>query len=341
MKQDVIELDGAIGGGQVLRSGLSLSMVTGQTLQIKNIRAKRSRPGLMRQHLTAVLAAAEVCGAKVQGAELGSQSLLFEPGPIKGGEYRFAIGTAGSCTLVLQTLLPALLRAPTASHVTISGGTHNPLAPPVDFLQRAWLPLLRRMGARVELNLNRHGFVPAGGGEIEVFIQPSQLLPLQLMQRGKLLEKRATTLNAGLPAQVSAREFKRIRQRLGFTEAQCFPVEIDPQQGPGNVLMLEYVHAHVTEVFSAFGMATVRAETVADAAIDPAMEWQGTDTAVGEHLADQLLLPMALAGGGRFTTPHMSEHLHSNMTVIQRFLPVVIESHVREEGGLLVECRPA
>ncbi|QHD07587.1 RNA 3'-terminal phosphate cyclase [Pseudomonas sp. R76] len=341
MKQDVIELDGAIGGGQVLRSGLSLSMVTGQTLQIKNIRAKRSRPGLMRQHLTAVLAAAEVCGAKVQGAELGSQSLLFEPGPIQGGEYRFAIGTAGSCTLVLQTLLPALLRAPTASHVTISGGTHNPLAPPVDFLQRAWLPLLRRMGACVELNLNRHGFVPAGGGEIEVFIQPSQLLPLQLMQRGKLLEKRATTLNAGLPAQVSAREFKRVRQRLGFTEAQCFPVEIDPQQGPGDVLMLEYVHAHVTEVFSAFGMATVRAETVADAAIDPAMEWQGTDTAVGEHLADQLLLPMALASGGRFTTPHMNEHLHSNMTVIQRFLPVVIESHVREEGGLLVECRPA
>ncbi len=341
MKQDVIELDGAIGGGQVLRSGLSLSMVTGQTLQIKNIRAKRSRPGLMRQHLTAVLAAAQVCGAKVQGAELGSQSLLFEPGPIQGGEYRFAIGTAGSCTLVLQTLLPALLRAPTASHVTISGGTHNPLAPPVDFLQRAWLPLLRRMGARIELNLNRHGFVPAGGGEIEVFIQPSQLLPLQLVQRGKLLEKRATTLNAGLPAQVSAREFKRIRQRLGFTEAQCFPVEIDPQQGPGNVLMLEYVHAHVTEVFSAFGMATVRAETVADAAIDPVMEWQDTDTAVGEHLADQLLLPMALAGGGRFTTPHMSEHLHSNMTVIQRFLPVVIESHVREEGGLLVECRPA
>ena len=341
MKQDVIELDGAIGGGQVLRSGLSLSMVTGQTLQIKNIRAKRSRPGLMRQHLTAVLAAAEVCGAKVQGAELGSQSLLFEPGPIQGGEYRFAIGTAGSCTLVLQTLLPALLRAPTASHVTISGGTHNPLAPPVDFLQRAWLPLLRRMGAHVELNLNRHGFVPAGGGEIEVFIQPSQLLPLQLVQRGKLLEKRATTLNAGLPAQVSAREFKRVRQRLGFTEAQLFPVEIDPQQGPGNVLMLEYVHAHVTEVFSALGMATVRAETVADAAIDPAMEWQGTDTAVGEHLADQLLLPMALAGGGRFTTPHMSEHLHSNMTVIQRFLPVVIESHVREEGALLVECRPA
>lgn len=339
MQQDVIELDGAIGGGQVLRSGLSLSMVTGRTLSIKNIRARRSRPGLMRQHLTAVLAAAQVCGAKVHGAQLGSQALVFAPGSIQGGDYRFAIGTAGSCTLVLQTVLPALLRAPMASRVTICGGTHNPLAPPVDFLQRAWLPLLRGMGARIELNLNRYGFVPAGGGELEAFIQPGVLSPLQLVQRGNLLESRAITLNAGLPAQVGERQFKRVRQRLAFDAAQCLPVEIDPLQGPGNVLMLEYVHAHVTEVFSAFGLANLRAETVADQAIDQAMAWQATDTAVGEHLADQLLLPMALAGGGCFTTSHMSDHLRSNMRVIQRFLPVVIDSHVREEGGLLIECR--
>lgn len=339
MKQDVIELDGAIGGGQVLRSGLSLSMVTGRALSINNIRARRSRPGLMRQHLTAVLAAAHVCGAKVQGAQLGSQTLLFEPGSIQGGDYRFSIGTAGSCTLVLQTILPALLRAPTASRVTICGGTHNPLAPPVDFLQRAWLPLLRRMGARIELTLNRYGFVPAGGGELEAFIQPSVLAPLQLVQRGNLLEARAITLNAGLPAQVSEREFKRVRQRLAFDATQCLSMEIDAQQGPGNVLMLEYVHAHVTQVFSAFGLANLRAETVADQAIDQAVAWRATDTAVGEHLADQLLLPMALAGGGCFTTSHMSDHLHSNMRVIQRCLPMVIDSHVREEGGLLIECR--
>lgn len=162
MKQDVIELDGAIGGGQVLRSGLSLSMVTGQTLQIKNIRAKRSRPGLMRQHLTAVLAAAEVCGAKVQGAELGSQSLLFEPGPIQGGEYRFAIGTAGSCTLVLQTLLPALLRAPTASHVTISGGTHNPLAPPVDFFAARLAAVVATHGRACRIEPEPPRFRPGG-----------------------------------------------------------------------------------------------------------------------------------------------------------------------------------
>lgn len=331
----MIELDGATGGGQVLRSGLSLAMVTGQGLHIRNIRAKRSRPGLMRQHLTAVLAAAQVCGATVEGAELGSQTLRFEPGSIQGGEYRFTIGTAGSCTLVLQTLLPALLRAPTASRVTICGGTHNPLAPPVDFLQRAWLPLLRRMGARIELNLNRYGFAPAGGGELEAFIQPSELAPLHLMQRGKLLESRAIALNAGLPAEVSERELKRVGQRLAFDDAQLLAMHIDPEQGPGNLLMLEYVHEHVTEVFSAFGMHRMRAEKVAD----QAMEWRYTQTAVGEHLADQLLLPMALAGGGSLTTPYMSDHLHSNMQVIQRFLPVVIDSHVLEEGGLRIECR--
>lgn len=335
----MIELDGAMGGGQVLRSGLSLAMVTGQGLHIRNIRAKRSRPGLMRQHLTAVLAAAQVCGATVEGAELGSQTLRFEPGPIQGGEYRFTIGTAGSCTLVLQTLLPALLRAPTASRVTICGGTHNPLAPPVDFLQRAWLPLLRRMGARIELNLNRYGFAPAGGGELEAFIQPSELAPLHLMQRGKLLESRAIALNAGLPAEVSERELKRVGQRLAFDDTQLLAMPIDPEQGPGNLLMLEYVHEHVTEVFSAFGMHRLRAEKVADQAIEQAMEWRCTQTAVGEHLADQLLLPMALAGGGSFTTPHMSDHLHSNMQVIQRFLPVAIDSHVLEEGGLKIECR--
>lgn len=339
MKQDVIELDGAIGGGQVLRSGVSLSMVTGRTLLIRNIRARRSRPGLMRQHLTAVLAAAQVCGARVEGAELGSQTLRFAPGPIQGGDYRFAIGTAGSCTLVLQTLLPALLRAPGASRVTLCGGTHNPLAPPVDFLQRAWLPLLRRMGARVELTLLRHGFVPAGGGELQAFIQPGELAPLHLMQRGTLLQARATTLSAGLPPQVSEREFKRVRQRLDFSLEQLSAVEIDPDQGPGNVLMLEYTHEHVTEVFSAFGMARVRAETVADEAINQALQWLASDTAVGEHLADQLLLPVALAGGGSFTTPQMSDHLHSNMAVICRFLPVVIETHEQEEGGLKVECR--
>lgn len=339
MKQDVIELDGAIGGGQVLRSGLSLSMVTGRALHIKNIRARRSRPGLLRQHLTAVLAAAEVCGAKVQGAELGSQVLSFEPGAIRGGEFSFAIGTAGSCTLVLQTLLPALLLAPDASRVRISGGTHNPLAPPVDFLERAWLPLLRRMGAKVELQLLRHGFVPAGGGEIEVFVQPSPLVPLHLLERGASLGQSASALVAGLAPQVAERELKRVAQRLDMAPQVLKCVALDQDRGPGNVLLLEYIFEHVTEVFSGFGQSSLRAEKVADGAIDQAVDWLNSGTAVAEHLADQLLLPMAMASGGSFTTPRMTEHLQSNIAVIERFLPVSIQCTTYGENGLRVECK--
>lgn len=331
MKQDVIELDGAIGGGQVLRSALSLSMVTGQAFRIERVRARRSRPGLLRQHLTAVMAAAQVCGAKIQGAELGSQTLSFEPGPIRGGDYRFAIGTAGSCTLVLQTLLPALLLAPQASRVRISGGTHNPLAPPTDFLSRSWLPLLRRMGAKVELTLLRHGFVPAGGGEIDVRVQPSQLSALHLCERGVPLSQQAFALTAGLAPSVGVRELERVAQRLNMASAALNAVILDPACGPGNVLLLEYTFEHVTEVFSAFGQASLRSEKVADTAIDQATDWLHSDAAVGEHLADQLLLPMVLAAGGSFTTPRMTEHLHSNISVIERFVPITIQC--QEEGA--------
>jgi len=330
MKQDVIQLDGAIGGGQVLRSALSLSMVTGRPFSIERIRARRSRPGLLRQHLTAVMAAAQVCGARTQGAELGSQALSFEPGPIRGGEYRFVIGTAGSCTLVLQTLLPALLLAPQASRVWISGGTHNPLAPPTDFLSRSWLPLMRRMGAEVDLKLLRHGFVPAGGGEIEVTVQPSKLSALHVCDRGSALSQKAFALTAGLASDIARRELDRVVRRLNMPPAAMNAISLDPDCGPGNVLLLEYAFEHVTEVFSAFGQTSLRSEAVADVAINQADAWLRSGAAVAEHLADQLLLPMALAGSGSFTTPMMTEHLHSNIAVIERFLPVSIKC--REEG---------
>ena len=329
--KEIIELDGAIGGGQVLRSALSLSMVTGRAFRIKQIRARRSRPGLLRQHLTAVMAAAEVSGAHLSGAHMGSQALSFEPGAIRAGDFEFAIGTAGSCTLVLQTLLPALLRAPQASRVTISGGTHNPLAPPTDFLLRSWLPLLRRMGGDVELDLVRHGFVPAGGGEVEVRVQPSGLMRLDLCERGEAISQQALALTAGLAPTVAQRELSQVAKRLNWPAEALRPATIDPARGLGNVLLLEYVFEHVTEVFSAFGQVSLRAEKVADAAINQAADWLRSDAAVAEHLADQLLLPMALAGGGSFTTPRMTDHLRSNIEVIELFLPVRFDC--REEGG--------
>lgn len=340
MTQDVIELDGAIGGGQVLRSALSLSMVTGRAFRIRQIRARRSRPGLLRQHLTAVMAAAEVCGARICGAHLDSQALSFEPGVIRAGDFKFTIGTAGSCTLVLQTLLPALMRAPQASRVTISGGTHNPLAPPTDFLSRSWLPLLRRMGGDVELDLLRHGFVPAGGGEIAVRVQPSSLMRLDLCERGEAISRQALALTAGLAPPVAQRELSHVAKRLNWPSDSLQHVTIDPARGPGNVLLLEYAFEHVTEVFSAFGRVSLRAEKVADAAINQAADWLRGDAAVAEHLADQLLLPMALAGGGSFTTPRMTDHLRSNIEVIQLFLPVRIDCQEEGSDRLRLEILP-
>jgi RNA 3'-terminal phosphate cyclase (ATP) len=178
VKAETIRIDGSFGegGGQILRSSLSLSLVTGKPFRIENIRANREKPGVLRQHLTAVQAAAEVGSAEVEGASLGSKALTFVPGKIRSGEFRFAIGTAGSGTLVLQTILPALITAAGPSRIEIEGGTHNPAAPPFDFLQRSFIPLIERMGPKVKLELQRYGFYPAGGGRFVVEITPCEVL---------------------------------------------------------------------------------------------------------------------------------------------------------------------
>lgn len=336
MNKDTLELDGAIGGGQVLRSALSLSMIGGRPLRIRNIRARRSRPGLLRQHLTAVLAAAQICSGETAGAELGSQSLSFKPGRIRAGDYRFAVGSAGSSTLVLQTLLPALLQADGPSRLWISGGTHNPLAPPADFLQSSWLPLLRRMGARVDMQLLRYGFAPAGGGEIALQVEPSMLQPLHLHTPGEIRAQQARALIAGIPGHVAERELARVGKRLKWPAQALRGVWLDQACGPGNVLMLEIACDEVTGLFSGFGQAGVRAEQVADQAVDQAREWLQSGTAVVEHLADQLLLPMAIAGAGSFSTPRLSDHLDSNISVLQRFLPLDIRCTRIGENALHV-----
>jgi len=324
----MIELDGAHGegGGQILRSALALSMITGQPFRIDRIRANRAKPGLMRQHLVAVQAAARVSGASVTGAELGSSALNFVPGPIRGGDYHFAIGTAGSCTLVLQTVILALLHAQQPSTVRITGGTHNVMAPPVQFLQRAYLPLLARMGAQIDIALLRYGFYPAGGGEVVATIEPcAQLQPLVLMERGSQVAGHADAFVAGLPANVGTRELDCIGNALNWDETQLRLHRLPPEQGPGNAVLVTIAHEQVTEVFAGFGAKAVRAESVAQEAIDQAQAYLASGAAVGEHLADQLMLPMALAGGGSFTASTISLHAKTNAEVIGRFLPIVID----------------
>lgn len=321
----MIELDGSFGegGGQILRTALSLSLCTGSPFVIDRIRAGRQKPGLLRQHLTAVQAAQAIGSAGVEGATLGSQRLEFRPAALRGGDYRFAIGTAGSCTLVLQTLLPALLRADGPSTVTISGGTHNPAAPPADFLQQAFLPLLGRMGVETSLEVLAHGFFPAGGGELRLRITPTPTLsPLHLPERGATGETRAESWISGVPGHVAERELATVRQRLGLTEVQCAVRTPERRQGPGNVLLVFVPSAAVCEVFSGFGEHGVSAERVANGVCREVQAYLASGASVGEHLADQLLLPMALAGGGSFTAATISSHCRTNMAVIERFLPV-------------------
>ncbi len=330
----MIMIDGGSGegGGQVLRSSLSLSLVTGQAFRIENIRAGRQKPGLLRQHLTAVLAAAEISAAKVEGAVLGSPSLTFTPGTVRAGEYRFAVGTAGSGTLVFQTVLPALMLADGPSQLTIEGGTHNQAAPPYDFLARTYAPLVEQMGPRIQLQLERYGFYPAGGGRFTAEIRPaSQLTPLHLGVRREVTSRRVIAVVANLARHIAQREKKTALDMLGWSEANGVVESTRESVGPGNVVMVEIGSPEVTEIFTEFGQLGMSAEKVAGNVAREAREYLVSRAAAGEHLTDQLLLPMALARGGSFTALKLNLHARTNMEVIAKFLDV--RFHVTSEEG--------
>ncbi|ABA89734.1 RNA 3'-phosphate cyclase, class II [Syntrophotalea carbinolica DSM 2380] len=322
------------GGGQILRSALALSLVTGTPFRIINIRRGRKRPGLMRQHLAAVHAAAEVGAAEVEGADLHSRQLTFIPRTIRSGRFHFDVGSAGSCTLVLQTVLPALCLAEGPSSLELEGGTHNPFAPPFDFLARAFLPLLTRMGPGVEAHLKRPGFYPAGGGKMTFRISPvADFNPIELCRRGRILDCRARALVANLPRHIAERELQTVGQKLGWNPEQLLVEEITDARGHGNVLLLEITGEHVTEVFSAFGARGVPAEQVARQACGEARQYLAAPVPVAFHLADQLLLPLALAGGGAFRTLHPTPHTLTNIEVIKIFLPVDVKINEAECNG--------
>lgn len=314
-----LDIDGSQGegGGQVLRTSLSLAMLSGRPVRLHGIRAGRRKPGLMRQHLTCVLAAARVCAAQVEGAAIGSTSLEFRPGPIQAGDYRFAIGSAGSTSLVLQTVLPALLRAPGPSRLRIEGGTHVPMSPCADFIQHAFVPVLHGMGAEIRFRLERHGFFPAGGGAIEVDIEPRALQPLQLEQRGALRQLSAEAMVSQLPARIVERELDALHRAL--PSALLNRREVTECSGPGNALVLRAQFEHSCEVFTILGRIDVSSENVARQAASEYKRHLAHGAPVGEHLADQLLLPLWLAGSGHFVTGRPSTHLETNIAVMRAF----------------------
>ena len=328
-KREII-IDGSEGegGGQVLRSSLSLSAITGKPVRIEAVRGGRKKPGLLRQHLTALRAAAEICGADVEGDQLKSGEVVFHPGAIKSGDYHFKIGSAGSAMLVAQTVLPILSFADGPSTIIIEGGTHNEWAPSFDYFNQAFLPQFRKMGGHCQADIEAHGFYPAGGGKIRLSISPvDNPAPLSLIKRGKRVSQKADVLMANLKRSIGERELKTLIGQMNFQPSEGDIRHVD-SPGPGNVVAVILEYKNVTDIFTGFGKHGVKAEAVAKGAARQAMDYisavdaDGDAPACGEYLADQLLLPMALLGGGAFTATELSQHSRTNMDTIRAFVPV-------------------
>lgn len=331
----MIEIDGSEGegGGQMVRNSCALSLVTGEPFRITNVRARRPKPGLMRQHVTAVESACVISGAECAGLAVGSTELSFRPGQVTPGEYHFAVGTAGSTGLVLQTVLMPLALANAPSRLILEGGTHNMMAPPFDFIERSFLPVVNCMGPTVTARLVRHGFYPRGGGRIEIEILPAPLRPIDCLVRGEPVGVAGQAVFSGLPFEIAERMLARARRDLAGWSEDVFSVrELPADQGPGVILMLESKFANVTEVVSGFGQLGVPAERLAKTCAARMNGYIGATAFAGPYLADQLVLPFVLAGGGAFTTVKPSQHTLTAIDIAKRFTGRRI-ALVRQTGG--------
>ncbi|MGE5155597.1 MAG: RNA 3'-terminal phosphate cyclase [Bdellovibrio bacteriovorus] len=342
-----ILVDGALGegGGQVLRSALSLSLLTGQPCHVARIRAGRERPGLRPQHLAAVQTAAQISGARVSGDRVGSREIHFEPGPVRPGEYLFDIGTAGATALVLQTILVPLALAPGPSQVSILGGTHVPRSPCFHYLDWQWRSLLQRIGIPFDLALTMAGFYPQGGGELRARIPGgARPGPLRLTERGALLGIRGLSAVANLPREIAERQRSHALRRLRGVVPQVIPeleVEELPASTRGTVLILQAKFEQGLGCCFALGAPGLRAERVADAAVDALASYLRSDGTVDPWLADQILLSLALAPeASSLRTSAVTRHLLTNVEVIRLFLPVEIHVDGPLDGPATIEVRP-
>ena len=325
-----VHVDGGLGegGGQVLRASLALSMALGQPFRMVNIRANRPKPGLKRQHLACVQAAQQICGAEVTGDSINSMEICFAPGPVRSGDYCFDIGSGGSCTLVLQALVPPLLTASGPSRLTVTGGTHVPFAPPFEFLRDTLFPWLERLGPRLCAHMAQPGFMQVGGGSITVEIEPVPALrPLDSCAAGAFTGAAGHIRLYNLDADIAEREkialLAESLRGLGLTEESIY-VETKSQavEGPGNVVLVTVRRESGVTVCTGLGQRGVAAGSVARQAADRAMAFLRSETPVEKHLADQLLAPLALAGGGTFLTEKPSLHTKTCMELLPLFMDI-------------------
>lgn len=334
-KKDSIVIDGTYGegGGQILRTSLSLATITRQSLKLVNIRGGRKKPGLRPQHLTAVQACASVCGAKVAGAKLGEKKLTFTPGEIRPGSYEFHIGTAGAATLVLQTILPPLSMANGVSSLVVRGGTHVPWSPPYHYVAQVFVPTIDRLGFKCEPQINRWGWYPKGGGEIQVRLEPHN--PFESFNLDQPFElRRITGISASsrLPEHIRVRQKGQLQARLQKAGIQAEIELLDIRaQNPGTLVFICAQGKDSVAGFSSLGARGKRAEQVADEAADALFHFLESKVALDHHLADQILIYLATTPGKhQFTTSKVTQHLLTNAWVIEKFLPVQFEIR----GGL-------
>lgn len=334
-RQESIVLDGGYGegGGQILRTSLSLAAITGKVLELVNIRGGRRKPGLRPQHLTAVQACASICGAKYEGAKLEATKLTFTPGNIVPGSYEFHIGTAGAATLVLQTILPPLSMAKGETNLLISGGTHVPWSPPYHHLARVLIPTLKQLGFKCETGLKRWGWYPKGGGIIQAKVKPHNQ-PGSFAWDKPFDLRRISGISASsrLPEHIRTRQKSRLEVRLQKAGLQGEIQVMDvPARNPGTLVFLLGVGKNSLAGFSSLGVRGKPAEQVADEAADDFFHFLESRAAFDPHLADQLLIYLAcVPGKSHFTTSEVTQHLLTNAWVIEKFLPVKFEI----QGGL-------
>ena len=339
----MIELDGAYGegGGQILRTGLALSSILKVPVRIVNIRARRKNPGLKPQHVTCVQALSTFTDATVVGAEINSMEVLFEPKELRSGEFSFNVAdlksSAGSVTLILQALLSPLLYGPGRSRIVIRGGTHVEWSPPVHYLLHVFLPTVQRMGVHANLTLNRWGWYPKGKGAVTVDVEPLQkLTPIHLEERGELKALRGLSVSSKLPMTISKRQRRHADQLLhdaGY-DSQIRMFET-PASCPGTIFFLWAEFDESLAGFSTLGRRGRPAEEVAGSTVRQFLEFMNSSSAIDEHLADQLIIYMALAQGpSSFITSRITQHLLTCIWVVEQFLPVKFQIDGAEgEGG--------
>jgi len=346
----VITIDGSMGegGGQILRTALALSIVTGEPFRMINIRARRSNPGLQQQHLTSVMAAAKVSGARVDGAYRGSTSITFEPHSVKCGDYTIDIGTAGSISLVLQTLLPVLVIA-NCNRVTleITGGTDVPKAPPIDYMRHVLAHNLSLMGPRVNIEVIRRGHYPRGGGRVKVTVEPAAKLRLiRITELGELRGVWGISHAVRLPSHVAVRQAKAAEEylaQLGLSPKitlEYYEQGSDPHLGPGSGITLWAESTNGQRIGSdALGERGKPAEAVGREAAEGLAAVIKAGAAFDDHMGDMLVPFLALANGeSQYTVANLTSHLSTNIEVVKMFIKTEIEA-IKRTSNILIKVR--